>query len=99
MFRQIEVSGSTVSITLEGRDYEVPAGIPLAAAILLLGLDRTRNTPVSGAPRLPYCMMGSCFDCLMEIDGIPNQQACRIQVRAGMRVRIQKGAAKLPRSE
>ena len=76
-------------------EIDVPAEISLAAAVLLLGLASTRTTPVSGAPRLPYCMMGSCFDCLMEVDGIPNQRACQVRVRAGMRVRIQAGAAEL----
>jgi predicted molibdopterin-dependent oxidoreductase YjgC len=37
--------------------------------------------------------MGVCFDCLMEIDGVPNQQACMIRVRDGMKVRRQHGAA------
>jgi predicted molibdopterin-dependent oxidoreductase YjgC len=47
---------------------------------------------VSGTHRAPYCMMGACFDCLVEIDGIPNQQACQTLVREGMRVNLQKGA-------
>lgn len=37
-------------------------------------------------------MMGVCFECLVEIDGIPNRQACMIPVREGMVVRRQKGA-------
>jgi predicted molibdopterin-dependent oxidoreductase YjgC len=38
-------------------------------------------------------MMGVCFDCLVEIDGVPNRQACLESVREGMRVRRQRGAA------
>jgi NADH dehydrogenase/NADH:ubiquinone oxidoreductase subunit G len=37
-------------------------------------------------------MMGVCFECLVEIDGIPNQQACMTPVKEGMQVRLQKGA-------
>ena len=37
-------------------------------------------------------MMGVCFDCLVEIDGEPNRQACLVQVREGMTVRRQRGA-------
>jgi predicted molibdopterin-dependent oxidoreductase YjgC len=37
-------------------------------------------------------MMGVCFDCLMEIDGVPNRQACQVLVREGMQVRRQEGA-------
>jgi predicted molibdopterin-dependent oxidoreductase YjgC len=53
-----------------------------------------RATPVSGSPRAPYCMMGVCFDCLMEIDGVPNRQACLVPVAEGMRIRRQQGARK-----
>ena len=51
-----------------------------------------RETPVTGAKRLPYCMMGVCFDCLAEIDGVPNRQACMVEVREGMTIRPQRGA-------
>ena len=34
-------------------------------------------------------MMGVCFECLLEIDGIGNQRACQVEVRAGMEVRRQ----------
>ena len=42
----------------------------MSAAMLAAGVGRTRTTPVSGAPRLPYCMMGVCFDCLVTVDGV-----------------------------
>ncbi|OOY44644.1 sarcosine oxidase, partial [Solemya velum gill symbiont] len=35
---------------------------------------------------------GVCFDCLVEIDGKPNRQACMIKVAEGMRIRRQHGA-------
>jgi D-hydroxyproline dehydrogenase subunit gamma len=57
--------------------------------------DATRTTPVSGSPRAPYCMMGVCFECLMEIDGIANRQACMVRVRPGMRITRQQGARML----
>ena len=47
---------------------------------------------ISGAPRGPYCLMGVCFDCLAEIDGVPNRQSCMIAALPGMRIRRQRGA-------
>jgi hypothetical protein len=41
-------------------------------------------------------MMGACFDCLVEIDGVPSRQACMVEVSAGMRIRSQEGARDLP---
>jgi predicted molibdopterin-dependent oxidoreductase YjgC len=33
--------------------------------------------------------MGVCHECLVEIDGKPNQQACLTTVRDGMRIKKQ----------
>jgi hypothetical protein len=51
--------------------------------------DRYRQSPVSARRRAPLCMMGVCFECLVEIDGQTNQQGCLVQVRDGMRIRRQ----------
>jgi NADH dehydrogenase/NADH:ubiquinone oxidoreductase subunit G len=40
-------------------------------------------------------MMGVCFDCLVEIDGIASRQSCMTQAREGMKVRRQHGAKEL----
>jgi D-hydroxyproline dehydrogenase subunit gamma len=37
-------------------------------------------------------MMGVCFDCLAEIDGVANRQSCMIVVRPGMRISRQTRA-------
>ncbi|NHX27873.1 (2Fe-2S)-binding protein, partial [Escherichia coli] len=42
-------------------------------------------TAVSGQPRAPFCMMGACFECLVEIDGIV-QQACMLEVTEGLEI-------------
>jgi hypothetical protein len=68
----------------------------VAAALLAAGVSRFRATPVSGAARAPFCMMGACFECLVEIDGVPSRQACMVEVKAGMRIRSQEGARDLP---
>jgi D-hydroxyproline dehydrogenase subunit gamma len=36
--------------------------------------------------------MGICFDCVVEIDGVGNRQACLTPVASGMQVRRQRGA-------
>jgi D-hydroxyproline dehydrogenase subunit gamma len=82
-----DAAGSPVSITVDGKLIAVPAGASVAAALLLAGAVPSRANPVSGAPRAPYCMMGVCFECLVEIDGIAERQACMIAAAEGMRVR------------
>jgi D-hydroxyproline dehydrogenase subunit gamma len=84
-----------VRIRVDGTPVDVPAGTSVAAALLAAGFSRTRTTPVSGAPRAPYCMMGVCFECLVQVDGQPNRQGCLVTVREGMDVRTQHGARAL----
>ncbi|HJU15664.1 MAG TPA: (2Fe-2S)-binding protein [Stellaceae bacterium] len=87
---------ATVAVTVEGRTVRLPTGASAAAAILAAGWRSIRETPVSGAERGPYCMIGVCFDCLAEIDGVPNRQSCLVTVRPGMAIRRQRGARPFP---
>ena len=72
-----------VAISFEGETYLLPKDTNLAAALLSAGITVFRHTPVSGAPRAPYCMMGACFECLVDIDGIV-RQACMMEVSEGL---------------
>jgi len=83
--------GATIAVAVEGRTVRVPAGASAAAAVLVAGLPSIRDTPVGGAERAPYCMMGVCFECLAEIDGVPNRQSCMVAAQPGMRIRRQRG--------
>jgi len=75
-----------VTFSFEGRPITAQAGDSVASALLLAGVGATRASPVSGAPRAAYCMMGSCFECLMVIDGAADRQACLVPVAEGMTV-------------
>ncbi len=82
-----------VILEFEGVDVPACTGDSVAAALLAAGVADFRQTPQSGRPRGPYCMMGVCFDCLMVIDGEPNRQACQVAARDGMKVARQRGLA------
>jgi D-hydroxyproline dehydrogenase subunit gamma len=92
MFRRAISSRARIDVKLDGRTVSVEADDSVAAALFALGGDACRTTPVTGSPRGPYCMMGVCFDCLVTIDGKPNQQACMISVRPGMCIELQHRA-------
>lgn len=93
MLKRLHEIASPVEFEFEGETVVAQEGESLAAALLAHGAGDFRKTPVSGAPRAPYCMIGVCFDCLVEVDGRPNRQACMTPARAGMKVRRQKGTA------
>lgn len=92
MFRRLAgADAELIEVELDGETVAVPAGISVAAAMLYLDAAPTRRTALSAVPRAPFCMMGICFDCLMEIDGNPNRRACQVEIAAGMRIRRQRG--------
>jgi predicted molibdopterin-dependent oxidoreductase YjgC len=92
MFRRLSAPDSrAVSLSVDGRPIAARAGDSVAAALLAAGILACRTTPVSGAPRAPYCMMGICFECLVAIDGVGSRQACLTRVRDGMRIETQQG--------
>lgn len=96
MLKRIDTpKGPTISFTFEGRPLVAAAGDTVASALMLAGETAVRTTPVTGSARGPFCLMGICFDCLVEIDGEPNRQACMIPVRDGMVVRRQISAAEI----
>ncbi len=94
MFKRIDglAPRRTVALQVEGRSITAAEGDTLALALLQAGVSTFRDTPVSGAPRAPLCLMGACFDCLVQVDGRANVQACMVRVKDGMQVRLQHGA-------
>jgi predicted molibdopterin-dependent oxidoreductase YjgC len=82
--------GARVEVVIDGVPHVARAGDSVAAALLASGEQVFRVTPVGGAVRGPYCLMGACFDCLVTVDGRSNQQGCRTLVAAGMRIETQR---------
>lgn len=93
MFRPIAdlKVGPALSFSFDGRALSGRDGDTVAAALLANGITTCRQTPVSGAPRAPYCLMGVCFECLVVIDGVGNRQGCMVLLHEGMRIETQVG--------
>ena len=87
MFRKLHKNSETIKILFEGSSLDAVEGQTVAAALLSEGHLFFRNSEISGQPRAPYCMMGVCYECMLEIDGQSSQQACLIPVREGMKIR------------
>jgi len=92
MFRRLpDNQRAVVRLSFDGRALEARAGDSVAVALLANGIVQFRTTTVSDTPRGPYCLMGTCFDCLVNIDGVANRQACMVPVSEGMAVQTQQG--------
>lgn len=91
MFHSLARSATEeVEISINGASHSAPIGSSVWAAMALAGDTTTRLAPVTEAPRSAYCAMGVCFECLVEIDGQPNRQACLTQVAQGMEIVTQR---------
>ena len=84
-FLELDPEAARVPVRFAGETLMLPDGANLAAALLAAGVTVLRHTPVSGAPRAPYCMMGACFDCLIEVEGTV-RQACMMEVAEGLEI-------------
>ena len=73
----------------EGRKIYFEQGMSIAAALMCYGIKDFRQTQVLGKSRGPFCMMGACFDCLLTINGVGNQQGCMRLAEQGIIVKRQ----------
>ena len=87
MFRKLhEPDPGKLTIEIDGVPAVAEPGESVAAVLLRQAEAWSRLTPVTHSKRAPYCMMGVCFDCLAEVDGVGSIQTCLRPVSNGMRV-------------
>jgi predicted molibdopterin-dependent oxidoreductase YjgC len=84
--------GASIEISINGEKIKAHEGESVAAVMMVEGYGAMRTTLV-GDKRGIFCGMGVCFDCLVVIDGAPNQRACITEAKANMAVKTQVGGA------
>lgn len=80
-FMNGEDTGPNVTFSFEGQTIEAPQGMSIAAALLANGITAFRQTKDNKAERGPFCLMGTCYECLVLVDGV-QVQACMTQIPA-----------------
>jgi thioredoxin reductase len=85
----------SIPIDFEGRSIAARKGESVMAALVGAGVLAFRSTR-TGADRGPFCGMGVCQDCLIDVDGVPNQRACMTTVKQPMTVRRESHCRPLP---
>jgi predicted molibdopterin-dependent oxidoreductase YjgC len=74
----------TLTVRVNGTPVAVSVGSTVAVAVLLSsGVCRAS---VSGQPRAPFCGMGTCFECRVEINGRSHQRSCQVMCEANMEI-------------
>lgn len=75
----------------DGRRIPFVPGQSVGAALTAAGVSSWRTTRRKGRPRGLFCGIGVCFDCLVTIDGRPNERACLLPATSGAEVTTQEG--------
>lgn len=70
---------------IDGQLVRVKAGSSVAAALRVAGGMGAARTSDMGQPRAPFCGMGVCQECRVQIDG-RRRLACQTVCVDGMRV-------------
>ena len=81
----------TYTIRFDGRVLPATPGQTVAGVLWAAGVRSWRTTRDRCTPRGLFCGIGVCFDCLVTIDGVPNQRACLVPARSAMTVTTQTG--------
>lgn len=79
------------ALSVDGRDIEALPGHTIAAALWRAGITSWRRTRTGAEPRGVFCGIGVCFDCLVTVNGRPNQRACLVPGCPGDVVTTQSG--------
>ena len=80
--------GAKLTLLVNGKTFTAYQGESVHAALLAAGYRILRKTDHGGEPRGIFCGMGVCYDCLVTINGVPNQRACMTLVEDHMEIRI-----------
>ena len=75
-----------VTVSFNGRPITTSAGQSVGSVLVTNGITTWRDTRKQARPRGLFCGIGVCFDCLVSVDGIPNQRACLVEVCEGMKI-------------
>ena len=81
--------GEAFTFRFDGRVVTAHPGETIGAALLAVGIRHLRTTRVAGSPRGLLCGIGSCFDCLVTVDGRTSQRACLTPAAPDIEVEVQ----------
>jgi len=77
------------TLLLDGEPVAARRGESVAVALVASGRPLLARSAKYHRPRGPFCLSGTCGNCLVRVDGEPNRRACETPCRDGMRVATQ----------
>ncbi len=71
-----KLAATDLHFSFDGRPLIAPAGSTVAGALVRNGVSSWRRTRVKGHARGVFCGIGTCFDCLIDVNGERAVRAC-----------------------
>lgn len=87
--RRVEKIRHPVTLRLDGEEVRAERGEPLAVSLVAHGAFGLARSPKFHRPRGPACLRAACDGCLLRVNGLPNQMACRTEAREGVEATTQ----------
>lgn len=85
---QTGLDDEIIAIQIDGVPLKVPEGISVAAAVAGYTDEYYSRIPQKSRKKQgPFCLVGICGNCSMEINGALHKKACMVPVRKNMFIR------------
>ncbi len=78
--------GEMITLYVNGKPCVAYEGETVHAALLASGRRIMRKATNSNQLKGVFCGMGVCYECLVTINGVPNQRACMTRVADRMEI-------------
>lgn len=78
-----------VTFTFDGKEYSGYKGDTLASALYRAGVRVFSRSFKYHRPRGLMCVSGACPNCLVNVNGTPNERACMTPLKEGLKVNSQ----------
>ncbi len=76
-----------VKLLVNGKEVSAYRGETLLAALIAAGYKKLKRSPLYNEARGPLCGMGTCFECIVTVNGIPNTRSCMTEVENNMEIK------------
>ena len=77
-----------VILRVNGKEIEAYLGETVLSVLVASGYKALKKSAILKESRGGFCGMGVCFECLVTINGKPNQRACMRQVEKDMEIEL-----------
>lgn len=78
--------GEKIRLFVNSREVDAYQGETVLAALVAAGLKTLGKSLHRHEARGFFCGMGVCYECLVTINGRPNQRACMTEVKNDMEI-------------